>query len=66
MSGAYPLDHNGMLVDSSKSYDSLLSEANYRSHRCMFKDISLNTMNTFNPRLHQASVRVTFEIIKTN
>lgn len=64
-SGAYPLDHNGMLVNSDYSYNNLVGEDNYRSYRCMFKDITLNSMNTFNPKMHQASVKATFEIIKT-
>lgn len=59
-SGAYPLDYRGMLVDAQYNYQNLSN--NYKSYLCDFKQVSLASLPTFSSRLHQATVRATFEI----
>ena len=60
-SGAYPLDHRGMVVDRSRSYPCLANDFPYKSMR--FFNSIVTEMNTLNSRLYQGTVRTTFELV---
>lgn len=64
-SGAYPLDHRGMIIDASNTYESIVGNSEYRSKLCRFYDIGVSEMFSYHSRLHQATVRVTFEMVTT-
>lgn len=60
-SGDYPLDYKGSLTGAGKMYPTLVST--YPWEKCRWKSVVLSEVESPNPLLHEATVRVTFEAI---
>ena len=58
---AYPLDHRGEIVDSTKTYPVLSST--YPSHSCRFLRTAVAEVESLNSRLYEGVVRLTCEVI---
>lgn len=56
-----PLDIRGMLVNPTGMYPYLVD--NYRLARCYFQDVVPSQVESLNPRLHEAVVRLTCEVL---
>lgn len=63
-SGVYPLDHRGSPVDAQYNYENLVNAESYKSHLCRLNNMSLSELPTHSPRLHEITIRGTFEITK--
>jgi hypothetical protein len=57
----YPLDYNGDLKPSALTYPEILEQ--YKWRKCWWKNVVLSEVMSPHHRLHQGSVRTTFEII---
>jgi len=62
-SGAFPLDYRGMAVANPNNYDDIVENTSYRYLLAKIADISVSEMESYNSRLHEATVRATFEVI---
>jgi hypothetical protein len=59
----YPLDYRGSLVSSPIMYPNMVSATGYRWKKCTFQNSKVSEIDSFSPEIHQAAVRVTFEVI---
>lgn len=60
-SGFNAIDYRGMLVNTSGMYPYLVD--NFRLAKVYFKEVVLAETESLNPKLHEASVRVTMELV---
>jgi len=60
-SGVYSLDHRGMVVNNPTMYPDLVNKYSYKMAR--FYNMVVMEMNSYSSRLHQGTVRATFEIV---
>ena len=62
--GDYPLDENGDIADSSKTFPALVDpDTGYRWKSCRFNRTQTSEIESINPRLFQGTVRMTAELI---
>ena len=61
-SGAYPLDYRGMKVSSPLNYDDVVDTVQYRSQLARMTEMNIMEMETHDARLHEGTVRATFEV----
>jgi hypothetical protein len=61
-SGVFPLDYRGMKTTSPLNYDYIVETEQYRYKKARFTDISVTEMQSLTQRLHQGTVRVSFEV----
>ncbi len=59
--GLAPLDYRGMLVNTTGMYPYIVD--NYLFTTTMFRDVRSSEVESLNPYLHEAQVRVTMELI---
>ena len=59
----YPLDYRGMVVAPSSTYESIVYDKNYQFTQCRITDMSVSEMESYNSRLHEGTVRASFEVI---
>jgi len=62
-SGVYPLDYRGMRVSSPLNYDNVVSSTGYRYALARITDMAITEMDSHNARLHEGTVRATFELV---
>ncbi len=60
-SGVFPLDFRGMFVGGLMYPD--LVETPYRWKKCQFTKTVVSEVHTFNPRLHEATIRTTLLVL---
>ena len=63
LSGAYPLDYRGMKVNSPLNYDDVVNTSQYRYLLAKITDMNITEMESYDPRLHEGTVRATFEVV---
>lgn len=64
VAGDFPLDVRGEIIDSSKTYNELVSETNgYRWKQCRFIRTQSSEIASLNPSLYMGVVRMTCEVI---
>ena len=63
LSGAFPLDYRGMKVGAPLNYNDVVTNTNYRYLRSRMIDMSVTEMQSYNSRLHEGTVRATFEVV---
>lgn len=62
--GDYPLDFQGEIVDSSKTFPSLVDKTTgHRWKSCRFMRTQTSEIESFNSRLYQGVIRMTCEVI---
>ena len=62
-SGVYPLDYRGMKTESPLNYNDVVENPNYRYLLCRITDMAITEMESYNSRLHEGTVRATFEVV---
>jgi hypothetical protein len=62
-SGDYPLDYRGMRVTSPKNYNDIVENTGYRYKSARITEMSIGEMQSYNSRLHEGTVRATFEVV---
>ncbi len=62
-SGAFPLDFRGMTIANPNNYDDIVTDENYRYLLARMVDMNVTEMQSYNSRLHEATVRATFEVV---
>jgi len=62
-SGVYPLDYRGMVVSSPKNYDDIVETPQYRYLLARLTDVVITEMDSYTQRLHEGTVRATFEVV---
>jgi hypothetical protein len=62
-SGKYPLDYKGMVVPSPKNYDDIVETPQYRYLLARITDVVTTEMESYTQRLHEGTVRATFEVV---
>jgi len=60
----YPLDYRGMLVANPRMYPDFVNNGSkYRFLKCRFTDTTVSEVRTFNPRLHEGTIRTSLEVL---
>jgi hypothetical protein len=59
----YPLEYNGSLKTNSLMYPDIISQ--YPWKKCWLKNINVFEVESIDPNMHRAAVRMTAEIIYT-
>jgi hypothetical protein len=62
-SGVYPLDYRGMKVSSPLNYDDIVETPEYRSYLTRITDVNITEMESYDSRLHEATVRASLELV---
>ena len=60
---AFPLDFRGMVVSPSSTYSGIVNDPGLHGNLCRFFNVTVSEMESYNNRLHQGTIRVTFETI---
>lgn len=64
VSGAFPLDYRGMLVNGSRMYPDLIEF--YKWKKCTFTETQVTEVISHNIMIHEGTVRTTFDVIMGN
>ena len=62
-SGANPLNYRGELNNSGQVYCDLVSNMDYRWHKCYFKELIFSDMESVNKNLYWCTIRLTAQVI---
>ena len=62
-SGEFPLDYRGMSVASPNNYDDIVNIPEYQYLFTRMTDMTITEMDSYNSRLHEGTVRATFEVV---
>ena len=59
----FPLDFRGMSVSPSSTYSGIVNDPGLQGNLCKFSNVIVSEMESYNNRLHEGTIRVTFETI---
>ena len=59
----FPLDFRGMVVSPSSTYSGIVNDPGLQGNLCRFNNVIVTEMESYNNRLHEGTIRVTFETI---
>ena len=59
----FPLDFRGMVVSPSSTYSGIVNDPGLQGNLCKFYNVTVSEMESYNNRLHEGTIRVTFESI---
>ena len=59
----FPLDFRGMSVSPSSTYSGIVNDPGLQGNLCKFSNVIVSEMESYNTRLHEGTIRVTFETI---
>ena len=62
-SGANPLNYRGEINNNGQVYCNLVTNPEYRWHKCYFKEISFSDMESVNKNLYWCTIRLTTQVI---
>ena len=62
-SGAFPLDYRGMVIDAGNTYSGIVNTQAYQYTSARITDVAVTEMESYNARLHEGTVRASFEVI---
>ncbi len=60
---AYPLDYRGMVIAPQYNYSGLVNNSDYQLASARITKMSVTEMESYNSRLHEGTVRASFEVI---
>ena len=62
---AFPLDFRGSVVNSGNNYSEIVNNTTYQYTTARITDVAVTEMESYNSRLHEGTVRASFELIFT-